>query len=398
MSTTSRRAFVAMAASSARILGANDRIRGAAIGLGGRGAYLTANFKELGVEMAAVCDVWEPRRASGLKAASTGARAYDNYRRMLEDKSIDVVVIATPDHWHAQMSIDAVEAGKDVYVEKPMALTIEDAYRMEDAVRRTRRVLQVGSQRRSSEICLEARKIVESGTLGTVRLLNCWWHGRTISQLRQRKLEGHLDWEQWLGPAPKRPFDPIRFFNWLWFWEYGGGYMIGQTVHILDATHMFMNPGHPLAVTALGKNSIPGSEIPETTSISVEYRDYLAVFTVGYKAMRYNPPEMSHELKQLNGSAARLDVGRETLALYDEDPEAVDLKPRIELKKYGAIERSVRAHIRDFLECVRTRRDPRASVEAGRESIVVLAMAGESLRSRRTVGFDPATRSIRKLS
>jgi predicted dehydrogenase len=292
------------------------------------------------------------------------------------------------------MSIDAVEAGKDVYVEKPMALTVEDGFRMVEAVRRTGRVLQVGTQRRSSEICEEARDIVASGTLGTVRLLNCWWHGKTGPRLGARKLEGHLDWDQWLGSAPRRPLDPTRFFSWVWFWDYGGGYMVGQTVHILDATHMFMNPGYPVAVTALGKHTLAGADIPETTSISIEYPEYLAVFTVGYKAMRYNPPEMSHELKQIHGASARLDVGRETMALYDENPASVDLQPRIERRKYGAIERSVRSHIRDFLDCVRSRKDPRATVEAGNLSTVVLAMASESLRSGRTVRFDPGSRRM----
>src|SRR5262245_40671088 len=135
-----RRVFLeATAISAARAAGANERVRGAIIGSGGRGRYLTAQFKEVGVEMAAVCDVYEPNLTAGLKAASTGARGFDNYKRLLEDKSIDAVVVATPDHWHAQMTIDAVEAGKDVYVEKPLAHTIDEGFRIIEAVRRTRR-------------------------------------------------------------------------------------------------------------------------------------------------------------------------------------------------------------------------------------------------------------------
>ena len=133
-----RRSFLAVsAASSMRVLGANDKIRAGIIGAGGRGRYLTAQFKEVGAEMAAVCDVYEPNLEAGLKAASTGAKSFDNYKRLLEDKSLDVVVVATPDHWHAQMTIDAVQAGKDVYVEKPMAHTIPDGFRIVDAVRKS---------------------------------------------------------------------------------------------------------------------------------------------------------------------------------------------------------------------------------------------------------------------
>src|SRR5438045_9028107 len=131
-----RRTFpISTAASAAQIAGATERVRGAIIGSVGRGQYLTANFKELGVDMAAVCDVYEPNLQAGLKAASTGAKPFDNYKRVLEDRTIDAVVIATPDHWHAQMVVDAVEAGKDVYVEKPMAHNIDDGFRGIAAVR-----------------------------------------------------------------------------------------------------------------------------------------------------------------------------------------------------------------------------------------------------------------------
>ncbi len=394
-----RRGFVGMSAiSAARVIGANDRIRGGTIGTGGRGTYLTAEFKEIGVEMAALCDVYEPRLEAARKVASSGARTYDNYKRLLEDKSLDIVLIATPDHWHAQMSIDAVEAGKDVYLEKPMARTMEDGFRMVDAVRRTGRVLQVGTQRRSSEICFQAREIVDSGALGRAPLLNCWWHGKTGFNVSPPALQGKLDWDQWLGPAPKRPFDARRFFNWVWYWDYAGGYLVGQTVHILDAVHFLVQPGPPLAVTAAARQSREGAEIPDPTSISVEYSNHLAVFTVGYNLMRYLPQELSHELKQIHGQRARLDVGREAFCLYEEDSKALELKPKTAVRIPGAIEKAVREHIRDFLECVRSRKEPRAPVESGQASIVVLSMAVESLRKRTTIGFNPAARKMVTLS
>src|SRR5204863_1476797 len=169
-----RRTFLlSTALSASQIHGANEHIRAAIIGSGGRGQYLTANFKELGVEMVGVCDVYEPNLQKGLKAASTGAKAYDNYKRVLEDPAIDVVIVATPDHWHAQMVIDAVEAGKDVYVEKPMAHKIDDGFRVIEAVRRTVRVVQVGMQRRSFELFQEGSQLMER--LGDVRLVNVLW-------------------------------------------------------------------------------------------------------------------------------------------------------------------------------------------------------------------------------
>ncbi len=387
-----RRTFFVTAASAGRVLGANDTVRGAIIGSGGRGRYLTSTFKELGVQMGAVCDVYQPNLEAGLKVASTGAKSFDNYKRLLEDKSIDVVVIATPDHWHAQMMIDAVEAGKDVYVEKPLAHTIEDGFRMIEAARRTKRVVQVGMQRRSFDLFQEANQIMHSGQVGEVRLVNSWWLNTTPPALSTPDINGKLDWNQWLGAAPKRPFDPIRFRNWYWFWDYSGGLMVGQAAHVLDAINWFMNSPHPVAVTCSGKLAMKGAEVPETTSTCIEYPEYLAVFTLGYKAMRY--AGVNDQLKQFHGSKARFDVGRESYALYPEDPKAIDLKPAIEKRKPGSFNSAAVNHIRNFLECVRDRKDPNATVEMGQSTNIVLCMAMDALRQGKRLKWNPQTRKV----
>ena len=330
-----RRTFLSMAAAGAAA-GANDRIRGGIIGAGNRGKYLTANFKEVGAEMAAVCDVYEPNLEGGLKAASTGARAYDNYHKLLADKSLDIVVVATPDHWHAQMVIDAVEAGKDVYVEKPMAHTIEDADRVVAAVRRTKRVVQVGMQRRSFDLFQEAKRIMDSGATGDVRLVNSWWLNHQDS-LRDAKLQGKLDWRQWLGSAPKRPVDPVRFFNWYYFWDYSGGLMVGQAAHVVDSIQWLMNSTYPVAVTcAGGRVNLPGAEVPDTTTMAIEYpENYLGIFTLGYKAMRYN--SFNDQMVQYHGSKARFDVGRESYTLWPQSLD-VEMKPSIDKRRPGSFE------------------------------------------------------------
>ena len=156
-------------------VGANDRIRAGIIGSGGRGRYLPGEFKEIGAEMAAVCDIYEPNLQHGLNFASTGAKSYRNYRHMLKDKSLDIVIVATPDHWHAHMVIDAVTAGKDVYVEKPMAHKIDEGFDVVAAVRHTGRIVQVGTERRSAEMFLEAKRIMDSGKLGEIRLVTSSW-------------------------------------------------------------------------------------------------------------------------------------------------------------------------------------------------------------------------------
>lgn len=382
----------ATAVSATRVLGANDRIRAGLIGAGGRGRLLAAEFKEIGVEVAAVCDVYQPNLAAGLKAASSGAASYRDYRRLLEDRTLDVVIVATPDHWHARMTVDAVEAGKDVYVEKPMAHTIEESFQMVEAVRRTRRVVQVGTQRRSFELFLEAKQIVDSGRLGEVRLVNSWWYNHQAS-LRRAELRGELDWEGWLGPAPKRPLDPLRFFNWYYFWDYSGGLMVGQAAHVIDAIQWFMNSTYPSAVTcAAGRANLEGAEVPETTCMCVEYpENYLAVFTCGYKAMRY--PLTNDQLVQYNGSQARFDVGRESYALYLEDPKNLDPQPVAAKRQPGSFASATRAHIRNFLEAVRTRKDPSAPVEAGHYATVTLCLAMQALRSGRRLRWDAARKA-----
>jgi predicted dehydrogenase len=377
---------------AASLLPAADRVRGAIIGSGGRGRYLTGEFKEIGVEMAAVCDVYEPNLQAGLKVASTGAKSYDNYKRVLDDKSIEVVVVATPDHWHAQMTIDAVEAGKDVYVEKPLAHTIEDGFRMIDAVRRTKRIVQVGTQRRSMDLFIEGKKVMDSGVLGSVKLVNSWWLNHTAS-FSTRQIQGKIDWNQWLGSTPKRELTPERLFNWYWYWDYSGGLLVGQAAHVMDAISWYMDSKFPSAVTATGmKPNIAGAEVPETCTMTVEFPNYFAVFTLGYQAMRYN---LAHDqLKQFHGSKARFDVGRESYALYKEDPKAIDPKPDPEVKRPGAFSAAARAHIRNFLECVRTRNQPNATVEMAQNTNIALCMAMESLKSGRRMRFNPTTKRM----
>ncbi|HUQ93018.1 MAG TPA: Gfo/Idh/MocA family oxidoreductase [Bryobacteraceae bacterium] len=389
-----RRTFAlsAGAASYQSIKGANERIRAGIIGAGGRGRYLTGEFKEIGAEMAAVCDIYEPNLQEGLKAANTGAKSFSDYKKLLEDKTIDAVIVATPDHWHARMVIDAVEAGKDVYVEKPMAHTIPEGFDVINAVRRTKRVVQVGTQRRSSELFQEAKSIMDSGQLGDVRLVTSYWMNHQAS-LSNRKLTGKLDWQKWLGTSPKRRVDETRFFNWYYFYDYSGGLLVGQAAHIVDAIQWFMNSKEPVAVTCVGgRTHLEGAEVPETASLSIEFpEDYLANFTIGYKAMRYNA--FNDQLKQFHGSKARFDVGREWYALYPES-NAIEMKPTAEKRRPGSFGPAARAHIRNFLDCIRTRKDPNAPVEAGQATNIVLCMALDSLRSGRRLKWNSRSRQV----
>ena len=385
-----RQRFLLSAATAMNVAGANDRVRGAIIGSGGRGRFLTAEFKEIGVEMAAVCDVYEPNLAAGLRVASTGAKSFDNYKRLLDDKSLQVVVIATPDHWHARMAIDAVEAGKDVYVEKPLAHAIDEGFAIVDAVKRTGRIVQVGMQRRSYEVFQEAKQLMGTAEIGEVRHVNAWWYNRQDG-LSSRQLEGKLDWKQWLGSAPAREADAKRFFNWYYYYDYSGGLMVGQAAHVMDAIHWLRGISYPSAVYACGVGTYPGAEVPATTMMNVEYPEgVLANFAVGYNSMRYSG--YLDQMKQFNGTKARFDVWREGFALYPEQPKATELKSSQQRSAPGTFNSATRQHIRNFLECVQSRKQPNATVEMAQWTNVVLCMAVESLKSGKRITYNAASR------
>ncbi|MCC7155436.1 MAG: Gfo/Idh/MocA family oxidoreductase [Bryobacterales bacterium] len=383
-----RRTFAA----SAAVLFQPGRVRVGLIGSGGRGRYLSGEFKEIGAEMSAVCDVYQPNLEAGLRAASSGAKAFKDYRGLLDDKSIGAVIVAAPDHWHARMVIDAVQAGKDVYCEKPMTHTVAEALDVVAAVRQSKRVVQVGMQRRSFDLFQDAKRIMDSGQLGEIRLVTSIWLNNQAG-ISNARFQGDIDWKQWLGQAPAREPDSLRFFNWYYFYDYSGGLLVGQAAHIFDAIQWFMNSGPPSAVMcAGGKVNLPGVEIPETASVALEYpSNFLATFTIGYKAMRYAP--FNDQLKQFHGDKARLDMARESYALYPASQE-IEMKPAIDVRRPKSFNSATRMHIRNFLECVESRRDPNTTVEHGRDTRIALSMAMDSLRKGVRTRWNPAARRI----
>src|SRR5689334_10067172 len=212
-----RRSFCFVSGGAMLAAAPSDSISLGVIGAGGRGTLVMSTFqKNPGLRVSAVCDVYEPNLERGLstaaKAQGSAPKAYRNYKQLLGDKTIDAVLIATPEHWHAQMVLDAIAAGKDVYVEKPLCHTPEEGVALVNAERNTKQIIQVGMQRRSYDLYLEGRKVVADGALGTVRMVRSWWLNNYIGDGSKRtpKLDGPLDWEQWQGPVKKGgPPDPF---------------------------------------------------------------------------------------------------------------------------------------------------------------------------------------------
>lgn len=277
--TAALAALAPTAASQSRVAGANDIINIAVIGLGGNG---TGHLRELDsfrtqARVVAVCDIYKPRLERGV--SMTGAKAYHDYKDLLADPNVDAVIISTPDHWHAQMAIDAMRAGKDVDVEKPMSLTIDEARRMVEVARETGRVLAVDSEHTAHGIWKPARAAVQAGVLG--KLL---WSQTSRSRnsdvppwnytIEEEATPENLDWERWLGPAAKRPFDKERFFRWRKYWEYSGGIATDLYVHHLTPLMKVTGPEFPSRAVAAGGNWFHPAdvlEVPDTFVIVLDF-------------------------------------------------------------------------------------------------------------------------------
>src|SRR5579862_4631255 len=280
-----RGAGLVTALSYSRILGANDRTGMGYIGLGNRGDQVHDAFLEHGdAQTMAVCDLRADYLDFALKKdqavnKSAAPKRYSEYKKLLEDKDVDAVVIATPDHWHALMFIDACNAGKDVYVEKPLSLTVVEGRRMVETADRTRRVVQVGTNRRSWRSYREAADFVHAGGLGTVTAARCfhvkneWPNG--LGAAPDGPPPSEREWDQWLGPAPKVPYNPNReFYNFRWFYNYSGGQLTNFGVHFLDVIRWFIGKDSPRAVTAIGGqygHIQDNREIPDTLQVLWEF-------------------------------------------------------------------------------------------------------------------------------
>jgi predicted dehydrogenase len=366
-----------------------DRVSVGLIGSGGRGRYILSLMKkDPAVQPAAVCDVYEPNLEAGLSEAK-GAKAYRNYKKLLEDKNVDAVIIATPEHWHHRMMLDAIAAGKDIYIEKPLCQTPEQGVELVAAAKQSRSVIQVGTQRRSYDLYIKAREIVSKGTLGDVRMVRSWWLNNMLEPPRGT-LKGPLDWEQWQGPAERRPMDPARFFHWRFYSDYSGGVAADQGAHVFDGITMLMGATYPVGVTAsANKTQRPGVDTPETMVVAAEYpEEFLAVFSINYAAMRYKP--VNDQLNQFDGNKARLDIGREHYAVYNLGAED---QPVLR-ETSGGMSKASEDHVRNFLECVRTRATPNATVESGFQAVLVLQMANLSLRKGTRVRWNRAQMKI----
>ncbi len=373
-----------------------DQIVLGVIGSGSRGTFVMGVFqKDPALRVGAICDVYEPNLENAVAAASRVSgnkpKIYRNYKELLADRDVQAVLIATPEHLHYQMVLDALAAGKDIYVEKPLCQTPEEGVKLIDAEARSHSIIQVGMQRRSYDLYQQGREIVASGKLGSVRMVRSWWLNNYLGGAPATKLDGPLDWEQWQGPAPHRPFDANRFRQWRYYSDYAGGILADQGAHVFDGIHMLMGASYPLAVNASGgKPHKAGVDQPESVVAIAEYpQDFLGVFTVNYAAMQYKL--RNDQSNQLDGDLARMDIGREEFNVYMKGAEEVAAITRKSEKGFGW---ATDLHVQNFLECVRTRKTPTAPMKLAFQAALVVQMANLSLKNGRRMKWDATARKV----
>ena len=374
----------------------SDQVNMGVIGAGSRGTFVMGVFqKDPALRVGAICDVYEPnleRGASTAGKAQNGApKMYRNYKELLADKTVQAVLIATPEHWHYQMVIDALAAGKDVYVEKPLCHTPEQGVALVEAEKKSKNIIQVGMQRRSYDLYQQGREVVASGKLGKVRMVRSWWLNNYLQSARATKLDGPLDWEQWQGSAQHRPLDPDRFRNWRYYSDYAGGIVADQGAHVFDGIHMLMGAGFPSAVNASGgKPHKAGVDQPESVVAIAEYpEDFLGVFTINYAAMQYK--YKNDQLNQLDGDQARMDIGREDFNVYMKGAEETAAISKHSPKGFGW---ATDLHVQNFLDCVRTRKTPTAPMRLAFQAALVVQLVNMSLKNGRRYKWNAATMKV----
>jgi predicted dehydrogenase len=396
---------------AARVWGANDRVGVGFIGYGLIGGQHLYDFKQQpDTDLHAVSDVYQPRIDAGLAVCGSRAKGYRDFRRLLDDKSVDAVVISTPDHWHALMTILACAAGKDVFVEKPLTLFQREGQWIVKAVRKYKRIVQTGVQQRSGPHYQSAKRLIAEGLLGKVHSVRMASF-RNIMPGFGSPADGaapsDFDYDLWLGPAPKRPFNPQRgLYHFRWFWDYSGGQMTNLGAHSIDILQWYMNVPGPLAVSSSGgRLALPDlGETPDTQDALFEYGPFTAVWshreaaagrrggglefagTRGSLTIGRSGFEVTPELKVDPADSVPVFQGHPPGGVKGSNAKPVPyFEPR---RESGTELDQFTRHTRNFLDCVKSRREPIAPAEDSHRVATACHLANISLRTGRKIRWD----------
>ena len=369
------------------------------IGVGQQGRrLLDATLKQNNVQVAAFADVYKPN-LDFASARIPEADTYTDFRSLLDRNDLDAVVIATPDHWHALNTIMACEAGKDVYVEKPLSRYIGEGRKMVEAARKNDRIVQVGTMQRSATVFQEAMEIIHSGDLGPISFVRTWNYSNAypdgIGDPNDSNPPASLDWDMWLGPAQKRPFNENRFGVFLddegeyqqwasfrWFWDYAGGMMTDWGVHLLDIVQWGMNAQAPNSVATNGGKFYlkDNRETPDTIQASYQFDDF--VCTYENRVVNGKPMDGHSYGIMFHGTEGTLFVDRSMLKVTPEPGSSLEeLTMNVE-------EDMLAKHVQNFLESTRTHKKPICDVEIGHHSTTTANLGNIALRTNSRVDWD----------
>ena len=388
-------AVAAGAIASPRALGANDRLRAGFIGVANRGGQLIEGAKpHADCEIVSVCDVHVPTRDA--VAAKLNAKAVKDFREILDDKSLDVVFIATPDHWHGLMCTMACDAGKDVYCEKPLSQTIVEGRKMVESARKNKRIVQVGLHRRSSPMYQELHEIVKGGAIGKVTAAHCFrindmWPGG-IGKFQDTDPPADLDWDMWLGPRAQRAYRPnIAPYRFRW-WDGYSSQAGNWGVHFFDVIRWMLDEEAPVAVSAHGGNFAVEDDrtIPDTMQVVFEFASGRLLFFAQYEASGTPLFEADIDLRGTQGiiyaSEEGYEVRPETRGQFQKK-DAPRAEPK-EAKTPTGNGDLTSMHIRNFLDCVKSRDTPHCDVEEGHRSTTFAHLANIALKTKSRLQWD----------
>jgi predicted dehydrogenase len=406
---------VATAASAKRVLGANDRIRLGFIGLGNRGdQVLSAFLEQPDIEVAGVCDLYQPYREYAAGRIENHPDQYSDYRKVLDRNDIDAVVIATPDHWHALQAIHACQSGKDVYVEKPASVFVNEGRAMVKAAREHQRIAQVGIQRMSSDVCREAATLVRDGAIGKVTVVRCfhvqneWPKG--IGNPPDEEAPKDFDWDTWTGPAKKRSYNKNRtFYRFRWFYDFSGGQLTNFGVHYLAQIHRSLGVNAPLAVMAMGGKfaNYDNREVPDTMEVVWHYPGDTLVTFSQFNATGASPTGRPCEI-EFRGTRGTMYFSTNGYEIVPESITPNEFAARSPIDRArergwrtGAaaeiaarkVETSVRDadHARAFLDSVKSRVEPTCDIEYGHRCTSAALIANIAHRTKSYLEWDEKT-------
>jgi len=388
-------AAAALAAPAAKVLGANERVRLGFVGVGNRGQQLQQAFaKHADCQAVAFADVWQPYLDRAKDDNGGKGDTCADFRRLYDRNDLDAVVIATPDHWHAIQTIDACDAGMDVYVEKPLSIVVHEGRRMVAAARRNHRVVQVGTHRRSSRLYAGLADMVQAGGIGKVtvarayRLSNMAPGG--IGKAKDAEAPDGMNWDLWLGPRPMQPFrETIAPYKFRW-WHLYSSQMANWGVHYLDAIRWVTGDEAPASISAHGGRFAVDDDrtIPDTLEAVFEFPSGRLVVFGQYEAS--GVPAMKRGEIELRGTQGAVYADERAYEIVPErGGQFQDRKPRMEARTVEGTDGDLTVqHARNFLDCVKSRKRPSADVEDGHRSTTMALLANIALATGLRLAWD----------